>query len=74
MSEFKEKQARYINPNDIEWNCVIDTAKEDAAFKKAKEIARKMLQENEPIEKIIRYTDLPATFIDKLINELINRS
>jgi hypothetical protein len=52
---------------------VMDTAKEDAAFEKTKGIARKMIQENEPIEKIIRYTDLPITDIDKLIKELKNR-
>ena len=74
MSEFKEKQARYINPTDFEWNCVMDTAKEEAALEKAEEIARKMIQENEPIEKIIRYTDLPITEIDKLINELKNKT
>ena len=60
--------------NYIEWNCVMDTAKSDAAIENSTGIARKMIQENEPIEKIIRYTDLPITVIDRLINELKYRS
>ena len=52
------------------FNTDVDTAMEEAEFEKAKGIARKMIQQNEPIEKIIRYTDLPITVIDKLINEL----
>jgi len=36
------------------------------------EIAKKMILANEPIEKIMAYTELPKSTIEKLINELKN--
>jgi hypothetical protein len=42
---------------------------EKGTFTKAIEIARSMLQEKEPIEKIIKWTGLGKTELDKILQE-----
>ena len=45
----------------------LDTAKEEGKIEGKIEIAKEMLKENEPIEKIMRYTGLTKEEIEKLM-------
>ena len=44
----------------------LDTSKEEGKIERTKEIAKNMLLDNEPIEKIIKYTGLSAKEIEKI--------
>jgi len=46
----------------------IKTAREEREI----EMAKEMIIDNEPIDKIIRYTKLDIDFINKLVNEMKN--
>ena len=49
---------------------IIDTAKEEAKEEKAIDIAKEMIIDKEPIDKIIKYTKLEKSFIEALIKEI----
>jgi predicted transposase/invertase (TIGR01784 family) len=48
----------------------IDTAKEEGGEERAINIAREMIADKEPIEKIVKYTKLDKSFIEALIKEI----
>ncbi len=50
---------------------VSNTSFEDGELAKARKIARIMLHDNEPFEKIVRYTQLSVEQIEMLKNEAL---
>ncbi|MFA6924769.1 MAG: Rpn family recombination-promoting nuclease/putative transposase [Bacteroidales bacterium] len=49
---------------------IVDTAIRDAKVEEKEEMAKEMILDNEPIEKIARYTKLPMSQIEALIKEI----
>ncbi len=60
--EYYESEKKVMRDRDA----VMQTAVENAIDKRNIEIAKEMKMENEPIEKIIRFTGLTKTQIEKL--------
>ena len=52
--------------NYIELKGVVDTSKEEGKL----EVVKEMILDNEPIEKIVKYSKFPKIIIEKLINEM----
>jgi len=45
----------------------LDTAREEARFEREIEIAKEMLNDNEPLQKIVKFTGLTIEQIEKII-------
>ena len=66
--EEKKRYEKYLT-NLAKDRDVVNTAIEEGENKKAIEMAKEMIIEGEPIEKIMKYTKLDRETIEKLINE-----
>ena len=56
----------YYDKKKLDQEMVYNNGKEDGANEKSLEIAKKMLNENEPIDKIVNFTGLSKEEILKL--------
>ncbi len=68
------EEYEYAQMREQDEKGTLELAEERAEEKKAIEIAKEMIVNNEPIEKIVKYTKLKVETIEKLINEMKNNS